>query len=187
MNLSFTNANRLRAAAWIFALFLLLTPLIAMQFTTEVNWSLADFALFALMLLAAGAALEFLITKSRHISYQLAAAIAILSSFLLVWLNGAVGLIGNENEPVNAVYFVVLAVGLAGAALTRLKARGMYKVLLSMSVLQLSVVILALSLGLAKTSVGVIEILVLNSIFAGAWLVSAYLFKKAAVSSLTAA
>jgi hypothetical protein len=186
MNLLFSNTNRLRVVAWIFALLLLLAPLVAMQFTTEVNWSVADFALFALMLAAAGTALEFLITKSRHLSYQLAAAIAVLSSFVLVWLNVAVGLIGNENEPVNAAYFGVLAVGLAGALLTRLKAQGMYKVLLSMSAAQISVVALALSLGLAKTSVGLIEILILNSIFAGAWLMSAYLFKKAAGSSLTA-
>jgi hypothetical protein len=43
----------LRIAIWGTAAFLLLLPWVAMQFTTEVNWTLFDFLVIGVMLLAA--------------------------------------------------------------------------------------------------------------------------------------
>ena len=44
--------RRWRLAAWSVAALLLLLPLVAMQFTDEVNWSLADFVVFGALWLA---------------------------------------------------------------------------------------------------------------------------------------
>jgi len=44
--------SRWRLAAWSVAAILLLLPMAAMQFTDEVNWSLADFVVFGALWLA---------------------------------------------------------------------------------------------------------------------------------------
>ena len=67
------------------ALAILAVPLIAMQFSDEVNWTVGDFALFAAMLLALGAIIELAI---RFVKGRWARAIAIalaLAGFVFVW------------------------------------------------------------------------------------------------------
>lgn len=46
--------SRWRLAAWTIAALMPLLPLVAMQFTDEVDWSASDFAVFGTMLLVAG-------------------------------------------------------------------------------------------------------------------------------------
>ena len=48
------RGSRWRIAAWSVAALVLLIPLIAMQFTDEVNWSGGDFVFAALLLLGVG-------------------------------------------------------------------------------------------------------------------------------------
>ena len=69
----------------VFALGLLAIPLVAMQFTDEVDWQIGDFALFAALLFALGAVIELAI---RFVRVRWARAIAIglaLAGFLFVW------------------------------------------------------------------------------------------------------
>jgi len=74
---------------------LLSIPLIAMQFTAEVNWSLADFAIMAAMLLGLGLVIELLLRRVKRKKHRLIlGAIAVLL-FLLTWAELAVGIIGT--------------------------------------------------------------------------------------------
>lgn len=117
--------NRFRIAAWSGAVLLLLLPLVAMQFTEEVNWTVSDFVVMGVMLLVAGGAFELALRTSNQTMYRIAALGAVGSGFFMVWVNLAVGIVGNEDNPLNLLYFGVLAVGFLGAIASRLKPRGM--------------------------------------------------------------
>jgi hypothetical protein len=71
---------------------LLSVPLVAMRFTDEVNWSLSDFAIGAVLLLGAGIVYEFLARRNSAVGYRAAVGVAVGSALLLVWATLAVGL-----------------------------------------------------------------------------------------------
>lgn len=84
-----------RSAAWGAAAMLLLLPLLAMQFTEEVRWDAADFALFGAMLLIAGGAFELVVRATRRKRYRIAWGLSIAVVFVLLWLDAAVGIVGS--------------------------------------------------------------------------------------------
>lgn len=74
---------------------LLLIPLIAMQFTDEVNWTLADFVIMGILLLGTGLACELVLRIVKNYDYRFIMIAAILGVFLLIWLELAVGIFGT--------------------------------------------------------------------------------------------
>ena len=74
---------------------LLFIPLIAMQFTDEVNWTLFDFVVAGVLLLGTGLMCEFVIRKVNKIKYRIAICIALLIVLLLIWADLAVGIFGT--------------------------------------------------------------------------------------------
>ena len=75
--------------------FLLLIPLIAMQFTNEVNWTSLDFIVMGVLLLGTGLMCELVIRKINKIGYRIAICGAILAAFLVIWIELAVGIFGT--------------------------------------------------------------------------------------------
>lgn len=73
---------------------ILLIPAIAMQFSTEVNWSLFDFVIAGILLLLTGLAIEFVLRKVSK-KYQIILVLTILGLFLLIWIELAVGIFGT--------------------------------------------------------------------------------------------
>jgi len=71
---------------------LLLLPLIAMQFTAEVNWTGFDFLVAAILLLATGFTAESIVRKIRTPKYKIIAVLSLIAVFLLVWIELAVGI-----------------------------------------------------------------------------------------------
>ena len=74
---------------------LLLIPLIAMQFTSEVNWSLFDFVVAAFLLLGTGLMCEFVLRKVNKTKHRIAVCAVILAAFLIIWVEIAVGIFGT--------------------------------------------------------------------------------------------
>lgn len=76
-------------------LFLLMIPLIAMQFNTGVNWSAFDFLVMGALLLLLAMGLEFIIrrSKKRSVRYMLIALLLLV--FFLVWAELAVGIFNS--------------------------------------------------------------------------------------------
>lgn len=74
---------------------LLFIPLIAMQFTNEVSWSMFDFIVAGALLLITGLACEFVLRKVKKLEYRIIICLVILAVFLLVWLELAVGIFGT--------------------------------------------------------------------------------------------
>ncbi|WP_437396951.1 hypothetical protein [Flagellimonas lutimaris] len=74
---------------------LLLIPFTAMQFSSEVNWSLLDFLVAGGLLLALGFSIDFVARKAKSFNKKIIAIAAIVILFLLVWIELAVGIFGT--------------------------------------------------------------------------------------------
>ena len=113
-------------------------------------------------------------------SYRFAIVLALATAFVLVWLIGAVGVIGVEGDPFDLMYFAVLAVGIVGAIITRLQPRGMARALFATALAQALVTVIALIAGKHQCSLSSVpEILILNGFFIALFLGSARLFGNA--------
>ncbi len=75
---------------------LLLTPLIAMQFTDEVEWTLIDFIIAGTLLLSTGLIFDLIIKKIKNIQYRIAISIVLFIILLLIWAELAVGIFGTS-------------------------------------------------------------------------------------------
>lgn len=179
-NSSGRRGNRWSLVIWGAAACLLLLPLVAMQFTDEVDWTLADFIVIGAMLFAACGSYELATRLSSSTSYRAGCGAAIAGAFLLIWVNLAVGMIGSEDNPANLLFLGVLVVGLIGAILARLRPRGMVVAMIAMVVFQMLVAVVAIAASWGMPYSGAIEILGVTIFFAIPWLVSAALFWNAA-------
>ncbi len=74
---------------------LLLIPLIAMQFTNEVNWSVSDFAIMGSMLLITGLICDWILKRVKSLKYRLMICSVVLILFFLLWAELAVGIFGS--------------------------------------------------------------------------------------------
>jgi hypothetical protein len=73
---------------------ILLVPLIAMQFTREVNWSLGDFVVMGILLFGMGS--MFVLTARRiNRKHRVAIGIAFAIALLWIWAELAVGVFTN--------------------------------------------------------------------------------------------
>lgn len=160
---------------------LLMIPLIAMQFTQEVNWTVSDFIFAGVLLFSTGFSYLFITFKSVNIIYKIAVAFALFSGLFLIWVNLAVGIIGPENNPINLLYFGVIAVGLIGALIAKFESQKLVYTMFSMALATMFVAITALfnSIQHAPGS-SVIEILAVNGFFITIFIISALLFRFAA-------
>jgi len=152
---------------------LLLLPFFAMQFTDEVDWDLADFAFAGALMLAVGVTYELAARMTGNRAYRAAVGVALAASFILVWMNLAVGIIGSEGNPANLMYYGVLAVGVVGAIIARLQPHAMARSLVATALAQMLVAGIALIVGLDYPGP-------ITLFFAALWLTSAWLFRKAA-------
>lgn len=166
--------NRWRIVLWITPVAILLLPATAMQFTDEVVWGLEDFVLMGALLFGACGAFEWAARSTSSAAYRAAVAIALITGFLLIWINLAVGIIGtgSTRNSANLLYGVVVAVGISGAVLVRCRASGMVRVMTFTALAQACVALIALAMGQGKA-------FVLTGLLVVPWLASAWLFRMA--------
>ncbi|MBK6772557.1 MAG: hypothetical protein IPH77_09410 [Ignavibacteria bacterium] len=74
---------------------LLLIPLIAMQFTNEVNWTLFDFIVAGILLFGTGLLCELVMRKVNKTGYRIVLCLVILAALFLIWTELAVGIFGT--------------------------------------------------------------------------------------------
>ncbi|MFV5685366.1 hypothetical protein ACM55I_07950 [Flavobacterium sp. GB2R13] len=75
--------------------FLLIIPLLAILFTKEVNWNLADFVVAGVLLLGTGLICELVMRKVKKTYHRIILCTVILAALLLIWTELAVGLFGT--------------------------------------------------------------------------------------------
>jgi len=161
-----------RIVLWGSVIALLLLPLLAMQFTDEVHWTGFDFAAATVLLGGTALLLELAFRKKNTVARRVGWSIAALSSLLLIWINLAVGIIGNENNPTNLLYFIIIIILILGLLLTRYNLFSAHHVLCFTAALQvgIEVIIQYNDLGAAPF---------LTAAFTLCWLLAAGLLRQA--------
>jgi hypothetical protein len=158
---------------------MLLLALVAKQFIGEVSW-VNNLAQTGALLIGVGVAVELASRKTGEAAYRAAVGLALGSALLLGWVNGAVGIIGSEDNDANLMYGGVLAVGAIGAIIARFKPEGMACVLFATALAQTLVAVIALVGRLGSPYSGPLEIVSINGFFVALFVGSAVLFWKAA-------
>jgi len=145
------------------------------------NWDLLDFLTFGAMIAVVLVVVTLAWRRARNRAYRGAMAVAALGAFFLVWVNAAVGIIGNEENEANLLFFGVLAVAALGSLIARFRARGMAVTLYVTALAQVLVAAFAITWNLgAAGPIWPRDILVLTAIFSVFWLLSGWLFSRAA-------
>lgn len=166
--------------------FILLLPLLAMLFTDQVVWDLTDFIVAGALIFGTGLAYELVASTGGTMAYRVAVGIALAAAFLLVWMNLAVGIIGSEDNPVNLMYFGVLAIFILGATIARLRPQGMARALFATALAQALVPVLALMINKPQITgveafMGVLGVLGLNAFFVMMFIGSGLLFRRSRI------
>ncbi len=163
---------------------ILLVPLVAMQFTEEVQWSVSDFLVMGALLLGTGMILVRVLRQSAHIAYRAAMGLAIGATFLMIWANLAVGLISSGPNPGNLMYIGVIAVLLIGIYLSRFKVPALERVMFTTA---FSLVLLAIIALLANMhhypGSSMTEIIGVNLFFATPYIVAGLLLRYITMQS----
>jgi hypothetical protein len=182
------SASRLVLWAAFIAL-ILLVPLVAMQFTDEVDWTPFDFAFAFTMLFGAGVVFELAARTTGSLAYRAGAGVAIVSALMLVWVTGAVGIIGTEDDAANLMYGGVLAVGIVGAIAARFQPDGMARAMFATAIAQALAAAVALAGGMGSDADPgwPRDIIGVTGMFVVLWLVSGMLFVKAGRERATVA
>lgn len=164
----------------------LLIPLIAMQFSDEVVWTLSDFIIAGTLIFGTGFT-YILVTRllsprmGDDILYRVAVGFALFTGLFLIWINGAVGIIGSEDNPVNILYFGVIAVGIIGAFIARFQPHGMVFTMFAMALAQTLIAAIALIGGFYQSPPStVFHILGVNGFFVMLFVIAALLFRHTA-------
>jgi hypothetical protein len=136
--------------------FILLLPLLGAP-----AWTLFDFVFAGALIFGTSLTYVLVARKAGNIAYRSAVGIALAAAFLLVWLTGAVGIIG--------------------AIVARFRPHGMARALLATALAQALVAVIALIIGLGSpwSPPGVLGTLILNGFFAALFVGSALLFRYA--------
>jgi hypothetical protein len=176
------GGNGWRIARWGTAAVLLTIPLVMMRISDEWNWTAFDFVIIGAFMAGGLLAYEMAVRTSSATAYRAGAGIACVASFVLLWVNGAVGIIGSENNDANLLYFGVVVVGILGAILARFRPNGMALALFAMAITQFLVVVIALAAGWVPPGT-VARVAILNGFFVTLFVGSALLFRHAALDN----
>jgi hypothetical protein len=113
------------------ALAVLTVPLVASQFVKDWNWGAGGFVVAYVLFFLTGMSYALIAKKMGMWSYKVGVAVALVAGFALGWSNMVQ--VADSGHPENLVYYSVLAVGVVGAWLARLQARGLAPTLFAMA------------------------------------------------------
>jgi hypothetical protein len=174
------GGNRWRLIGWGLAAALLALPFVAMQLNAEgVHWTASDFIFMGALFAIVGGLFELAVRLSPKWEYRAGFGLALLGAFLVIWVNLAVGIVGNENNPANQWFFAALLVGIVGAAIARLRPGGMSAAMLATAVALGIAFALAAMGGSDEPFVPRSRELRGTAVFAALFLASAWLFRRA--------
>jgi hypothetical protein len=126
-----TQLSKTMLRVALVALGLLIVPLVASQVVEGWNWPAGTFVFVYVLFFATGMAYALIARKMGSWAYKGGVGVALVAGFALGWSN-MVHVADSEN-PANLLYFSVLAVGVVGAWLARLEARGLAYTLFAMA------------------------------------------------------
>lgn len=144
-------------------------------------WSGGDYIFAAVLFGAAGALVELAAWASGSAHYRGGAILAVLASVALIWVNGAVGIIGDEGNPANLLFLGVIAIAALGALLSGFKARGISLAMTAAAVAQTIVCAVGYAARWGSAgAAGLYEAMLGIVLFVPLWAGAAWLFARAA-------
>jgi len=165
---------------------LLLIPLVLTLLGSGVDgdgwrWTPSDFVAMSVLLFGSALTYELISRNMGSVAYRTAVGVGVAASLLLVWMNGAVGIIGSEDNVANAMYFGVILIGAFGGIISRFKSSGMVWAMFAMALAQALVPIITLIFWpqISWGEAGVLGVFILNSFFVVLFAGSASLFQRA--------
>lgn len=144
------------------------------------DWDTLDYAVFGAMLLVGGIIFTLAKRKANGAPYKFGAGVALLAAFAMVWINGAVGIIGDSSNDANMMFFGILGVAGLGSIIGRFKPKGMSRAMVVTAIVQAGVGGFAIIGRLGSSGPAwPDDIMITTAFFVTLWLVSAWLFRKA--------
>jgi len=177
------QGNLYRSVLWVAAAtaLILMAPLAAMQFTSEVDWSAGDFIIMGALIFGTGLAYVLLTRAAPGFAYRAAVALALGTTFLMIWANLAVGLIGSGPHAGNFMYMAVVSVVLIGTILARFQAARMERVMYAATLTLVLLAVIAFLAGMHRyPASSAAEILSVSGVFSALYLVAGSLFRYTA-------
>jgi hypothetical protein len=142
-----------------------------MQFSSGVDWSGSDFIVMGGLLGGVALGIQFLTARSGSLAYRLGAVLAMVSALMILWVNLAVGMIGDGDNIYSLLFVGVIGVAAIGAISVRFQPAGMARVMFVAATAHVAVAVA----GLSSDPRGA----VLSMAMAALWAGSAALFWKA--------
>ena len=130
MRMNQLGKTMLRVA--LVSLALLMVPLVASQFFEDWHWGVGGFVRVYVLFFLTGMVMALVARRMGVWSYKAGVGVALVAGFALGWSNMVQ--VADSGHPENLVYYSVLAVGIVGACLARLKAQGLALTLFAMAV-----------------------------------------------------
>lgn len=163
------------------ALVALMAPVVASRVMEGWNWPAKAFVLVYVLFFGTGMAYALIARKMDAWTYKAGVGVALAAGFALGWSNMVH--VADSGNPANLAYYGVLVVGVIGAWLARLEARGLARTMFAMaSVLALIAVTLPSGAppDLAR------NMAILHCIFGALFILSGLLFRHAGLADRNA-
>ena len=113
------------------ALAVLMVPLVASQFVEDWHWGVGGFVRVYVLFFATGMVIALVARRMGVWSYKAGVGVALVAGFALGW--STMVQVADSGHPESLWYHSVLVVGVVGACLARLKARGLALTLFAMA------------------------------------------------------
>lgn len=156
---------------------LLIIPFSASFWVEGWLWTVSDYVLAWILFSMVSLGFTFIAHSAKNAPYKAAAGLAIVGTFLLVWVNGAVGIIGDSDA--NMFYALVVFTLLLGTILSRLKPLGMSYTLFSAALVQALIPVIAFIINTPDFTPGVALVFLLNFFWVALFTGSGLLFRRA--------
>ncbi len=161
------------------ALALLMVPLVASQLVPGWNWNAGSFVIVYLLFFGTGMAYAVIARKMGAWSYKAGVGVALVAGFALGWSNMVQ--VADSGHPENLVYYSVLAVGVVGALLARLQARGLAR---TSFVMAATLALIALLLPSGAPPDMALRMAIGHGVFVALFTASGLLFRRASLTEL---
>lgn len=147
------------------------------------DWTLADYAVAGALLAGAAGAGWIGLRAGRGPAFRLGAGLGAATGLALVFVSGAVGLVGAAANDANALFLILVLAVAAGAWLTRSRPGGLARVFAGAAGAQALVGAGALALGVGREgALWPLDVIAASAVFALLWLAAAALVARDAAT-----
>ena len=159
----------------------MLIPLCGALYIDDWHWGWRGFVVVGAFVFGSALVYQLAVRGTGNKSYRFAMGLAVATALVLTWNNFVLAVDVSRG---NFMYLGVVVVGFVGAAIARLRARGMAYALAAMTIAQILVPVIGLVFW--KTGVApeaVVPVIRLNAVFIVLLAISAFLFRRAGSSA----